>query len=39
MAQSNEFMNYILNRSTEYTEQGQVKPNSHMHLQLAYIFI
>ncbi|KAI7891989.1 26S proteasome non-ATPase regulatory subunit 5 [Mucor mucedo] len=23
MAQSNEFMNYILNRSTEYTEQGQ----------------
>lgn len=24
MAQSNEFMDYILNRSTEYTEQGQV---------------
>ncbi|KAG1078518.1 hypothetical protein G6F42_024223 [Rhizopus arrhizus] len=23
MAQSNEFMNYILNRSTEHTEQGQ----------------
>lgn len=32
MAQSNEFMNYILNRSTEYTEQGQVNQNKYMHL-------